>query len=79
MKLTRLYPIGKNGLTRRGPYLTKGLKMAKKYVVMEGKFIIYPFGKWWIAKDSVTKAAVMKGNSRTELMEKLLLQTGDQK
>lgn len=51
--------------------------MKKEETVMDGKFIIYPFGKWWIAKDAETKRAVTKGTSRYDLMEKLLLKTGD--
>jgi hypothetical protein len=51
--------------------------MAKEETVMDGKFIIYPFGKWWIAKDAETKRAVTKGTSRYDLMEKLLLKTGE--
>jgi len=45
--------------------------MPKVETVLEGKFIIYPFGKWWIAKDTETKRNVAKGTSRRELMEKL--------
>jgi hypothetical protein len=52
-------------------------KMAREETVMDGKFIIYPFGKWWIAKDNETKRAVAKGTSRYDLMEKLLLKTGE--
>jgi hypothetical protein len=51
--------------------------MARKETVMEGRFIIYPFGKWWIAQDSETKRAVTKGTSRNDLMEKLLQETGE--
>jgi hypothetical protein len=51
--------------------------MARKETVMNGKFIIYPFGKWWIAKDTETKQNIMKGSSRRDLMEKLLLKTGE--
>ena len=45
--------------------------MARKEIVMDGKFIIYPFGKWWIAQDSTSKRAVLKGASRADLMDKL--------
>lgn len=45
--------------------------MPKVETVLEGKFIIYPFGKWWIAKDTETKRNVAKSTSRRELMEKL--------
>lgn len=44
--------------------------------VMNGKFIIYPFGKWWIAKDTETKQVALKGMSRRDVMEKLELKTG---
>lgn len=54
--------------------------MAKKETaVMNGKFVIYPFGKWWIAKDTESKRAVAKSTSRTDLMEQLLLKTGESK
>jgi len=46
--------------------------MAKIETVMEGKFIIYPFGRWCIAKDAETKRAVMKGESRRDLIDKLM-------
>lgn len=51
--------------------------MARKEIVIDGKFSIYPFGKWWIAKDTETKRNVAKGTSRNDLMEKLLLKTGE--
>jgi hypothetical protein len=53
--------------------------MPRNETVMNGKFTIYPFGKWWIAKDTETKRAVTKGTSRDDLMEKLLLKTGESK
>jgi hypothetical protein len=52
--------------------------MATKEKVMEGKFIIYPFGRWWIAQDAESKRAIMKGTSRANLMEKLA-QEGESK
>lgn len=45
--------------------------MAKRIKVLDDKFIIYPFGKWWIGKDTETTRVVAKGNSRRELMSKL--------
>ena len=51
--------------------------MARKEIVMDGKFIIYPFGRWWIAQDAQTKRAVTKGASRADLMEKLTQETGE--
>ena len=45
--------------------------MSKKQLVLDGKYIIYPFGKWWIAQDSQTKRAVTKSTSRDELIENL--------
>lgn len=46
--------------------------MARKEIVLNGKFLIYPFGRWWIAQDAETKRAVAKGASRRDLMDKLV-------